>query len=172
MYGRNRRRRMGRRRRQRRPRRGRRRRSGRPEYRDLQELLQRRVDGNRQGLHREDRCFRGGRCRRDAVWAARPVGHRRDDLSVSSSSSTAPSPTNSSMAETEARAGGWRYAAPVGFANSGGLVFVDEPAEEVAAVEAKRRFEWCCVAAVGRQQRQGAVWPVFVVVTAVDPVHV
>jgi hypothetical protein len=39
---------------------------------------------------------------------------------------------------------------PVGFANSGGLVFVDETTEEVAAVEANGRFERGGVATVGR----------------------
>jgi hypothetical protein len=39
----------------------------------------------------------------------------------------------------------------VGFANSGGLVFVDEPAEEVTAPEVGSRFERRRVATVGRQ---------------------
>jgi energy-coupling factor transporter ATP-binding protein EcfA2 len=57
---------------------------------------------------------------------------------------------------------------PVGFANSGGLVFVDESAEQVAAVYAGRCVERCWVAAVGREQVERAVWPVLVVMAAVD----
>jgi hypothetical protein len=40
----------------------------------------------------------------------------------------------------------------VGFANSGGLVFVDESAEEVATVETRGRVQRRWVAAVGREQ--------------------
>jgi hypothetical protein len=40
---------------------------------------------------------------------------------------------------------------PVGFANSGGLVFVDESAEQIASVEsARRRRCAACGAVVGR----------------------
>jgi hypothetical protein len=59
----------------------------------------------------------------------------------------------------------------VGFANSGGLVFVDEPAEQIAATQVggrrPRRWVW----RDGREQLESAVWPVLVVVTAVDAEH-
>ncbi len=40
----------------------------------------------------------------------------------------------------------------VGFANSGGLVFVDEPAEEVATAYTGSRVQGRWVAAVGREK--------------------
>jgi len=40
----------------------------------------------------------------------------------------------------------------VGFANSGGVVFVDESAEEIAALQAIGRVQRCRVAAVGREE--------------------
>ena len=62
--------------------------------------------------------------------------------------------------------------APVGFANSGGLVFVDESAEQIASAKVGRRCQRRRIAAVRREQLESAVWPVLVVVAAVDAEHV
>ena len=51
----------------------------------------------------------------------------------------------------------------VGFANSGGLVFVDESAEQIAAANVGRRCQRRRVAPVRREQLESAVWPVLVV---------
>jgi hypothetical protein len=60
----------------------------------------------------------------------------------------------------------------IGFANSGGFVFVDEPAEQIATAKAGRRYQRCRVAAARREQSESAAWPVLVVVAAVDAEHV
>jgi hypothetical protein len=57
---------------------------------------------------------------------------------------------------------------PVGFANSGGLVFVDQSAEEVVAAEIGRQVDRCRVAAVWREEVERAVRPVFVVMPTID----
>jgi hypothetical protein len=49
---------------------------------------------------------------------------------------------------------------------------VDEAAEEVASAEAGGRVEWRRVAAGGRQELQRPMWPVLVVMAAVDAEHV
>jgi hypothetical protein len=59
----------------------------------------------------------------------------------------------------------------VGFANSGGVVFVDESAEEIVSSRVGGRCQWRWVAPVGREQLGSAVWPVLVVVAAVDAEH-
>ena len=56
----------------------------------------------------------------------------------------------------------------VAFANSGGLEFVDESTEQIATAKAGRLCQRRRVAAVRREQFESAVWPVLVVVTAVD----
>jgi hypothetical protein len=60
----------------------------------------------------------------------------------------------------------------VGFANSGGLVFVDESAEEITAAWASSRFERRWIATVWRHEAQSAVRSVLVVGLAVDAEHV
>jgi hypothetical protein len=57
---------------------------------------------------------------------------------------------------------------PVGFANSGGLVFVDESAEQIPAAEVGGRVGQRRFVAVRWQKVKRAVWPMFVVVAAVD----
>jgi hypothetical protein len=54
-----------------------------------------------------------------------------------------------------------RVCAPVGFANSGGIVFVDESAEDVATTYARSRIQRLWVAAVRWSQVERGVWPVF-----------
>jgi hypothetical protein len=46
----------------------------------------------------------------------------------------------------------------VGFANSGGLVFVDESAEEIVSSRVGGRCQWRWVAPVGWEQLESAVW--------------
>ena len=48
----------------------------------------------------------------------------------------------------------------VGFANSGGLVFVDESAEEIATLWAIGRAQWRRVAAIGREEVERGCGPV------------
>ncbi len=60
---------------------------------------------------------------------------------------------------------------PVGFANSGGLVFVDESAEQIAAAKVGRRCQRRRVAPVRWEQLQRAVGPVLVVMAPVGAEH-
>jgi hypothetical protein len=64
-----------------------------------------------------------------------------------------------------------RSGLPVGFANSGGLVFVDESTEQIATAKPGRLGQRRRVAAVRWEQLESAVWPVLVVVAAVDAKH-
>ena len=57
-------------------------------------------------------------------------------------------------------------------ANSRGLVFVDEAAEQIGTANVGGRCRWRRIASVWREQLEGAVWPVVVVVAAVDAEHV
>jgi hypothetical protein len=63
-----------------------------------------------------------------------------------------------------------------GFANSGGVIFVDESAEEIATAKAgtRRQRRWVAAAGlpVGWYEAERAVWPVLVVVPAIDAEHV
>src|SRR5439155_11889241 len=61
--------------------------------------------------------------------------------------------------------------ARVGLANSGGLVFVDESTEQIATAKADGLCQRRRVAAVRREQLESAVWPVLVVVAAVNAKH-
>jgi hypothetical protein len=61
---------------------------------------------------------------------------------------------------------------PEGFANSGGLVFVDESAKEIAAAETSGRVRRCRAQSVGREELERALRRVLVVVAAVDAEHV
>jgi hypothetical protein len=60
---------------------------------------------------------------------------------------------------------------PVRFANSGGVVFVDESAQQVAAVQAGAGVRRRWTAAVGRQELERSIRPVLVVLAAVDAEH-
>jgi hypothetical protein len=51
----------------------------------------------------------------------------------------------------------------VGFANSGGLVFVNESAEQIASAKVGKRGQRRGVAAVRREQLESAVWALAVV---------
>src|SRR5215211_4835230 len=59
----------------------------------------------------------------------------------------------------------------VGFANSGGLVFVDESAEQIASAKVGKRGQRRGVAPIRWEQLESAMWPVLVVVAAVDTEH-
>src|SRR5215210_6917778 len=61
---------------------------------------------------------------------------------------------------------------PIGFANSGGLVFMDKSAEEIATLQAIGSVQRSRVSAIGRNEVERAVRSVLVVMATVDAEHV